>query len=126
MRKGNKTGTAKALRLRLTDAERRLWYHLRDRRLLGGKFRRQHPIGPYVVDFVCLEQKLIIELDGSQHASDPDDPVREAFLRRSGYRVLRFWNNEALKHTAAVCESILREMSVNPAPAGCEGQAEGC
>lgn len=126
MRKGDKTGTAKALRLRMTDAERRLWYHLRGRRLAGGKFRRQHPIGPCVVDFACLEHKRVIELDGSQHAIDPDDKRRDAFLRREGFRVLRFWNNEALKHTAAVCESILREMSVKPAPAGCGGQAEGC
>ncbi len=126
MRSGSKTRTAKALRRRMTDAEQRLWYHLRDRRLLGHKFRRQHPIGPYVVDFVCLEHRLVIELDGGQHADNLNDPAREAFLRHEGYRVLRFWNNEALKHTAAACESILREMSVNPARAGCEGQAEGC
>jgi very-short-patch-repair endonuclease len=126
MRKGAKTNSARALRRRMTDAERRLWYHLRDHRLPGFKFRRQHPIGPYIVDFVCLEHRLVVELDGGQHAADPDDPVREAFLRGKGYRMLRFWNNEVLKHTAAVCESIHREMSVNPAPAGCGGQAEGC
>lgn len=126
MRKGSKTNSARALRRRMTDAERRIWYFLRGRHLVGFKFRRQHPIGPYVVDFVCLEQKLVIELDGGQHASDPNDPHRDAFLQRNGYRVLRFWNNEALSRTAAVCESILRAASVTPSPRRVRGQAEGC
>ena len=126
MRKGSKTNCARALRRRMTDAERRIWYFLRGRHLADFKFRRQHPIGPYVVDFVCLEQKLVIELDGGQHASDPNDLRRDAFLQRQGYRVLRFWNNEALNHTAAVCESILRAASVTPSPRRVRGQAEGC
>ena len=126
MRKGSKTNSARALRRRMTDAELRIWYLLRGRHLVGFKFRRQHPIGPYVVDFVCLEQKLVIELDGGQHASDPNDLRRDAFLQRNGFRVLRFWNNEALSHTAAVCESILRAASVTPSPRRVRGQAEGC
>ena len=126
MRKGSKTNSARALRRRMTDAELRIWYFLRGRHLVGFKFRRQHPIGPYVVDFVCLEQKLVIELDGGQHASDPNDLRRDAFLQRNGYRVLRFWNNEALSYTAAVCESILRAASVTPSPRRVRGQAEGC
>ena len=126
MRKGSKTNSARALRRRMTDAELRIWYFLRGRHLVGFKFRRQHPIGPYVVDFVCLEQKLVIELDGGQHASDPNDLRRDAFLQRNGYRVLRFWNNEALSHTAAVCESILRAVLATPSPRRVRGQAEGC
>ena len=126
MRKGSKTSSARALRRRMTEAERRIWYLLRGRHLADFKFRRQHPIGPYVVDFVCLAHKLVIELDGSQHATDPNDLRRDAFLHRSGYRVLRFWNNEALSHTAAVCESILRAASVIPSPRRVRGQAEGC
>jgi len=126
MRKGSKTNSVRALRRRMTDAELRIWYFLRGRHLVGFKFRRQHPIGPYVVDFVCLEQKLVIELDGGQHASDPNDLRRDAFLQRNGFRVLRFWNNEALSHTAAVCESILRTASVTPSPRRVRGQAEGC
>ncbi len=126
MRKGSKTNSARALRRRMTEAERRIWYFLRGRHLVGFKFRRQHPIGPYVVDFVCLAHKLVIELDGSQHAADPNDLRRDAFLHRNGYRVLRFWNNEALSHTAAVCESILRAVGVTPSPRRVRGQAEGC
>jgi len=126
MRKGSRTNSARALRRRMTDAERRIWYFLRGRQLADFKFRRQHPIGPYVVDFVCLAHKLVIELDGSQHADAANDRRRDAFLQREGYRVLRFWNNEALSHTAAVCESILRTALAPPSPRRVRGQAEGC
>jgi len=126
VRKGSKTSTARALRRRMTDAEQRIWYFLRGRHLVGFKFRRQHPIGPYVVDFVCLAHKLVVELDGGQHASDPNDLRRDAFLQRNGYRVLRFWNNEALSNTSVVCESILRAVLVEPSPRRVRGQAEGC
>ena len=88
---------ARGLRRRQTDAERRLWARLRDRRLLGAKFARQVPIGSYVVDFCCRERKLIVELDGGQHAAHADhDAGRTAFLQALGYRVLRFWDNDAL------------------------------
>jgi very-short-patch-repair endonuclease len=90
----------------MTEAERRLWYHLRDRRFLGYKFRRQCPIGPYVVDFVCLSERLVIELDGSQHLDSPTDAIRARFIQGEGFTLLRFWNNEALANTAAVCDRI--------------------
>jgi very-short-patch-repair endonuclease len=80
---------------------------LRSRQINGAKFVRQDPIGPYVVDFVCREQKLIIEVDGGQHATDPRDAVRDAWLSERGYRVLRFWNNDVLANTEGVLESIL-------------------
>jgi very-short-patch-repair endonuclease len=91
-----------------TDAERRIWSALRDRRLSRYKFRRQHPIGRYVVDFVCIEHRLAIELDGGQHATDPQDPSRTDWLERQGWQVIRFWNNDVLSNTGAVLETILR------------------
>jgi very-short-patch-repair endonuclease len=99
------------LRRNQTDAERRLWRHLRSRRLLGLRFRRQHPIGPYFADFACLELRLVIELDGGQHA-DPRglerDRVRTAALEERGYEVIRFWNNDVLRDTQAVLATIAR------------------
>jgi very-short-patch-repair endonuclease len=91
---------AKQLRKHMTDAERALWRHLRSRQLSGHKFRRQQPIGQYVVDFVCLEKRLVIELDGGQHAETDQasyDDERTAWLEQNGYRVLRFWNHEVLR-----------------------------
>jgi len=91
---------ARGLRRRQTDAERRLWARLRDRRLLGAKFARQVPLGPYIVDFCCCEQKVIVELDGGQHAARADyAAARTSCLEGLGYRVLRFWDNEALGNT---------------------------
>lgn len=126
MRKQSKINSARALRGRMTDTERKMWYLLRDRRLMGCKFRRQHPVGPYIADFVCLEHRLVVELEGSQHADDPHQPARDAFLAAQGYRVLRFWNNEALKGSAAVCETVARALSPEPSPRRLRGQAEGC
>ncbi len=103
------TDRARNLRQRSTDAEHLLWRHLRDRQLAGLKFRRQHPLGNFVVDFVCLEHRLIVEVDGGQHATQQQaDANREAFLMRLGYRVLRFWNNEVLGNTEGVLETIVR------------------
>jgi very-short-patch-repair endonuclease len=100
---------ARTLRRKSTDAERLLWRHLRDRQLAGLKFRRQHPLGNFVVDFVCLEHCLVVEVDGGQHATQQQaDSDREADLMRLGYRVLRFWNNEVLGNTAGVLETIVR------------------
>lgn len=102
---------ANALRKQLTDAERRLWYHLRSRRLSGYKFRRQHPVGPYFADFACLEAGLIVEVDGGQHADQHDsDARRTAYLQSQGFKVLRFWNHEVLGDTEAVLQAILREL----------------
>jgi very-short-patch-repair endonuclease len=98
---------ARALRQRMTDAERLLWRHLRNRALGGWKFRRQYPVGPYIVDFVCLEKIVVIEVDGGQHADNEAlDLQRSAYLNQMGYRVLRFWNNEVLQETEAVLEAI--------------------
>lgn len=90
----------------MTDVERKLWYAVRDRRLIGYKFRRQATIGPYVVDFLCAEAHLIIELDGGQHAEDVD-AQRTAFLESQGYRVVRFWNIEVLESFDGVLAIIL-------------------
>lgn len=99
------------LRTNSTNAEKHLWSLLRNRQLGGYKFRRQHPIPPYIVDFVCLEQHLVIELDGGQHTeAQAYDAARTAALERLGYQVLRFWNNEFLENTQAVLEEILRKM----------------
>jgi len=99
------------LRRTQTDAEARLWHHLRDRRLEGYKFRRQHKIGPYFVDLVCKEASLIVELDGGQHAERKSyDEARTAALEAAGYRVIRFWNDDVLQRAEAVLAEILREL----------------
>lgn len=98
---------AKALRAHQTDAEQRLWHHLRAHRFLGLKFKRQKPIGPYIVDFACVERGLAVELDGGQHADQAAyDEARTRFLHEQGYRVLRFWNDEVLRSTDAVLDQI--------------------
>ncbi|MGJ7612664.1 MULTISPECIES: endonuclease domain-containing protein [unclassified Variovorax] len=111
---------ARSLRETPTDAEALLWFHLRDRRLSDYKFRRQRSIGPYFADFACLEAKLIVELDGGQHAQAAAyDEDRTRFMHAQGYRVLRFWNNEVLTQTDAVRERILQalqEDSPHPSP----------
>jgi len=96
---------AKSLRTNQTDAEQRLWYYLRAHRFLGLKFKRQQPVGPFIVDFICFEKKLIIEADGGQHG-DEADVKRDAWLKAQGFFVLRFWNNDILGRTEAVLEQI--------------------
>ncbi len=96
---------AKRLRREMTDAERRLWKHLRAGRLEGFKFRRQHPVPPYVLDFCCVEVGLAIELDGSQH-SEARDASRSRYLESQGWRIVRFWDNDVLNKTDAVVEAI--------------------
>jgi len=101
----------------MTDAERLLWQHLRNRQLGMYKFRRQHPVGPYIVDFVCLEKKLVIEVDGGQHAEQTEpDAKRSDYLKEKGYRVIRFWNNEVLKETEAVLSVIFSSLDGNVIP----------
>jgi very-short-patch-repair endonuclease len=95
------------LRVQQTDAERKLWFALRDRRLGGHKFVRQEAIGPYVVDFVCREKNLIIEVDGGQHSESKSDVRRDAYLTSEGYRVLRFWNNDVLTNREGVLLTML-------------------
>ncbi|MFY9698020.1 MAG: DUF559 domain-containing protein [Rhodoplanes sp.] len=118
MRGANPTKTSRARRLRRssTDAELKLWRHLRSRTLCGFKFVRQEAIGPYIVDFVCRERRLIIEVDGGQHATDTRDAVRDAFLAQQGYRVLRFWNNDVLTNTTGVLETIADALTEQAAP----------
>jgi adenine-specific DNA-methyltransferase len=97
----------RSLRKDMTDAERRLWSHLRRRQLSGFKFRRQHQVGLYICDFACVEASVAVELDGSQHASQcAYDARRDAFLRSAGYRVLRFWNADVLTQTDRVLDTI--------------------
>jgi len=98
---------ARHLRTEMTAAERRLWYRLRAHRLHGASFRRQVPIGPYIVDFVCMAARLIIEVDGGQHASwATHDRVRDTYLREQGFGILRFWNNDVLGNFQGVLEVI--------------------
>jgi 2-methylaconitate isomerase len=101
---------AKRLRRQMTDAEQILWRHLRGHRLLGQKFRRQQPIGDYVVDFVHFGANLVVEADGGQQADDTGDASRDTWLREKGFRVLRFWNHDILRNTPAVLERILAEL----------------
>ena len=114
---------AKALRKRLTDAERLLWRHLRNRELGGWKFKRQYPVGPFIVDFICVEKNVVIEVDGGQHAENEDQDIqRSAYLNKMGYRILRFWNNQVLEETESVLEAIfailaaVKQNSPSPQP----------
>ncbi|HET6805862.1 MAG TPA: DUF559 domain-containing protein [Frateuria sp.] len=113
---------AKLLRRSGTDAEQALWYRLRAGRLEGLKFRRQHPVPPYVADFYCETCKLVVELDGSQH-DELTDRERTRFLEARGLKVLRFWDNDVLQQTDAVLEVILgaahdRTLTPTPLPEG--------
>lgn len=100
---------AKALRKNQTRAEARLWTVLRNRQLCGLKFRRQVSFGPYIADFICHQKKLVVEVDGGQHASrSPHDSARAAWFEEQGYRVVRFWNNEVLENLDGVLEPLSR------------------
>lgn len=107
MEKSTLRQRARNLRKTSTDAERHLWYHLRANRL-GFKFKRQVPIGTYIVDFVCLEKRLIIELDGGQHMENQTyDMKRTDWLMAHGFKVLRFWNNDVFQQTPSILEVIM-------------------
>jgi very-short-patch-repair endonuclease len=102
------------LRRNQTDAEQRLWHHLRGRRLQNHKFRRQHPIAKYIADFVCLEKMLVVELDGGQHVTRSEyDNLRTAAIAKVGYRVIRYWNDDVLLRTTEVLEDILRHLNLS-------------
>jgi len=109
------TGIARKLRKHPTNTERHLWRHLRDRQIEGFKFRRQQQVGSYVVDFVNHEKKVVVELDGGQHALDPGDKIRDEWLRAEGYKVLRFWDNQVLSDLEGVLETI-RDFLLTPHP----------
>ncbi|WP_316183846.1 MULTISPECIES: endonuclease domain-containing protein [unclassified Bradyrhizobium] len=116
MRPGNEVKTERARRLRenSTDAENALWSRLRGRRLGGHKFVRQEPIGVYTVDFVCRESRLIVEVDGGQHAESQTDVARDNWFRAHNYRVLRFWNNDVLGNIGGVLETIVSVLAEAP------------
>ncbi|MGH8175706.1 MAG: endonuclease domain-containing protein [Steroidobacter sp.] len=102
---------ANELRRNQTDAEKLLWYRLRDRRLNGYKFRRQLPIGPYVADFVCMSARLVVELDGGQHAEHANyDRERERYIRSERFEILRFWNNDVMSNLNGVLDVLLRAL----------------
>jgi very-short-patch-repair endonuclease len=111
-----RTTLARNLRRKQTDAERKLWSILRGRQFENSKFRRQEPIGKYIVDFVSLDRELIIELDGGQHNQQSEmekDETRTKWLERKGFRVLRFWNNDVLQNIDGVASKILEILNNN-------------
>ena len=103
------TPLARNLRRNQTDAEKRLWWHLRSRQLEGAKFVRQEQLGPHIADFACREARLAIELDGGQHSPEDDAP-RTQTIEAYGYRILRFWNHDVLENTEGVLEVIRGEL----------------
>lgn len=107
--KNHLTPYAQSLRSNLTDAEQKIWHQLRGKQIHQYKFRRQHIIGKYIVDFLCADLKLIIEIDGGQHNEDADK-IRTEFLEGEGYKVLRFWNNDVLGNIDGVMEVISIEI----------------
>jgi very-short-patch-repair endonuclease len=120
---------ARTLRKSMTPAEQLLWRHLRAHRLCDQKFRRQQPVGPYIVNFVHFGARLVIEADGGQHNGSANDAVRDAWLESQGFTVLRFWNDEILLNIEVVLEAVLREvakgapLSPGPSPATGEGRS---
>ena len=115
---------AKLMRREPTEAEARFWHYARNRGIGGLKFRRQVAVGPYIADFLCTEECLIVEIDGGQHGEERD-AARDAWLHGEGFRVLRFWNNDVLGDMSAVGETILAELAVPPHPALSPGGGEG-
>jgi very-short-patch-repair endonuclease len=114
------TWRARALRARMTDAERKLWFALRDRRFANFKFRRQAPVGPFIADFICYTTRVVVEVDGGQHADSSTDDRRDRWFAANDFLVLRFWNNDVLSSLEGVLTSILdtlRERTPHPARA---------
>ena len=116
------SGRARSLRANQTVAESRIWSRLRDRRLLGFKFVRQEQVGPFFADFACREANLIIELDGSQHAESTYDDRRTEILELHGYRVIRFWNSDALRYTDDVLRLIADQLALSSPISRFEGR----
>jgi very-short-patch-repair endonuclease len=109
---------ARRLRRNPTEAETRLWSVLRKRGLAGARFRRQVPLGRYIVDFLCLDARLVVEIDGGQHATEAErDAERTRWLESQGFRVLRFWNNEVLENLDGVADGIAAALRATPLPA---------
>jgi very-short-patch-repair endonuclease len=119
LRTDGSAARAKQLRSQLTDAERKLWYYIRARRFQGIKFRRQVPLGPFIVDFLCDRARLVIELDGGQHTErKASDAARTQWLESRGYSVIRYWNNEVLNNI----EGVLENLSATLSPALSQGR----
>lgn len=113
--KPERTDKARLLRSEMTLAERKLWQALRGKQLEDCRFRRQHPIGPYIADFACLEKSLVIELDGGQHQEQQEyDERRTVFLQFQGWRVLRFWNNDVLSNLEGVLANVVDALTSSP------------
>ena len=108
--KGQLTKNARMLRNKATEAEKYLWYMLRQKNF-GMKFRRQAVIGHYIVDFVCFEKLLVIEIDGGQHADSDEDIIRDRWLKAEGFNVLRFWNHDVLGNREGVLEKIRERLN---------------
>ena len=106
-----RTLRSRELRANSTDAETKLWNHLRNRQVAGCKFVRQEPVGRYICDFVCRERCLVVEVDGGQHLESKRDAIRDRYLAEQGYRVLRFWNNDVLSNIEGVVAVIDEELS---------------
>ncbi len=121
------TQVARKLRHTMTDAERKLWSRLRTHQL-GVHFRRQAPLGSYVLDFVCFSARVVVEVDGGQHADSEKDLVRVAWLQAQGFQVPRFWNNDVLQNIDGVLETIMAELnsaeSPPPRPSPIQGEGE--
>jgi very-short-patch-repair endonuclease len=110
------TNRARGLRRDSTDAERKLWYRLRSRSIDGFMFVRQEPVGPFFVDFVCRERRLVVEVDGGQHSENKKDALRDQWLANHNYRVLRFWNNDVLLNIEGVLETIATALNAETPP----------
>jgi very-short-patch-repair endonuclease len=110
----------------MTLAEHKLWQALRGKQIDGRRFRRQHPIDPYIADFACLEKMLIIELDGGQHQDQKEyDERRTKYLQQQGWRVLRFWNNDVMRNLEGVLSSVVDALSAAPPSQPSPWQGEG-
>ena len=118
-------GRAESMRSESTDAEHRLWQILRAHRFAGYKFRRQVPLDFYIADFVCFARRLILELDGGQHADSTTDARRDAFLKSQGFRIVRIWNNELFTNEEGVAELILSALQSPPLPIPSPARGEG-
>ena len=120
------TTRARSLRTGMTDVERLLWQALRGKQINKHRFRRQHPIGPYIADFACIDKRIVIELDGGQHQDQlVQDEQRSAFLRAQGWQVLRFWNNDVLNNLDGVLSTIAERLTVTPPSWPSPFQGEG-
>jgi len=123
-----RTSNARSLRSDMTLAEHKLWQVLRGRQVESCRFRRQHPVGPYVADFACIERMLIIELDGGQHQEQKEyDERRTEFLQQQGWRVLRFWNNDVMGNLEGVVAKVVNALTATPPsqPSPYEGEGAG-